>query len=163
DAWVVIASNAGSDHAPGWYHNLVADPHATVEIGPRRWPVVAEIADGPTKVRLWPGVRRLSAVYDAYRARTTRDIPVVRLHPAVPAQRVSFGTSGHRGSALDTSFNEDHILAVTQAIVEYRAQAGISGPLYLGKDTHALSAPAERTALEVLAAHGVTVLPAVGD
>jgi deazaflavin-dependent oxidoreductase (nitroreductase family) len=80
-AWVVIASNAGADHAPGWYHNLVADPHATVEIGSRRWPVVAEIADAPARARLWPGVQRLSAVYDAYRARTTREIPVVLLHP----------------------------------------------------------------------------------
>lgn len=80
-AWVVIASNAGADHAPGWYHNLVADPHATVEIGSRRWPVVAEIADAPTKARLWPDVQRLSAVYDAYRARTTREIPVILLRP----------------------------------------------------------------------------------
>ncbi|BBF94833.1 phosphoglucomutase (alpha-D-glucose-1,6-bisphosphate-dependent) [Blastochloris tepida] len=74
-----------------------------------------------------------------------------------PAQRVAFGTSGHRGTSLSGSFNEAHILAVTQAICEYRAGQGIDGPLYLGKDTHALSAPAERTALEVLAANGVTV------
>ena len=74
-----------------------------------------------------------------------------------PAQRVAFGTSGHRGSSLSGSFNEAHILAITQAICEYRAGQGIDGPLYLGKDTHALSAPAERTALEVLAANGVTV------
>src|SRR2546423_1632946 len=78
--------------------------------------------------------------------------------PAVPAQRVAFGTSGHRGSAADRSFNEDHILAVSQAIAEYRKAQDISGPLYLGKDTHALSEPAERTALEVLAANGVEVL-----
>src|SRR5687768_1422964 len=70
---------------------------------------------------------------------------------AVPAQRVAFGTSGHRGSAADGTFNEDHILAITQAIVEYRRAEGITGPLYLGKDSHALSEPAERTALEVLA------------
>lgn len=72
-----------------------------------------------------------------------------------PLQRVAFGTSGHRGSALNCSFNEAHILAVTQAVCEFRAQAGISGPLFLGKDTHALSGPAQRSALEVLAANGV--------
>ncbi len=83
--------------------------------------------------------------------------------PANPAQRVAFGTSGHRGSAADGTFNEDHILAVTQAIVEYRAGAGITGPLYLGKDSHALSAPAEKTALAVLAANGITVRPAADD
>ncbi|WP_110589491.1 phosphoglucomutase (alpha-D-glucose-1,6-bisphosphate-dependent) [Microbacterium suaedae] len=77
--------------------------------------------------------------------------------PAVPAQRVAFGTSGHRGSSLTTSFNEHHILATTQAIVEYRAQQNIRGPLYLGRDTHALSLPAERTATEVLIANGVDV------
>ncbi len=74
---------------------------------------------------------------------------------AEPGQRVAFGTSGHRGSAFLGSFNEAHILAITQAIVEYRARAGIAGPLFLGKDTHALSAPAQRTAIEVLAANGV--------
>ena len=74
-----------------------------------------------------------------------------------PTQRVAFGTSGHRGSAFKSSFNEAHILAITQAVCEYRAAQGITGPLFLGKDTHALSAPAERTALEVLAANGVEV------
>src|SRR5215467_4818279 len=78
--------------------------------------------------------------------------------PDQPAQRVSFGTSGHRGSALTTTFNEDHILAATQAICEYRAAEGIDGPLYLGADTHALSEPAQVSALEVLAANGVRVL-----
>jgi phosphoglucomutase len=77
--------------------------------------------------------------------------------PANPAERVSFGTSGHRGSPLTTAFNEAHILAVTQAVCEYRAAQGTSGPLFLGKDTHAVSRPAERTALEVLAANGVDV------
>ena len=72
-----------------------------------------------------------------------------------PTQRVAFGTSGHRGSAFNGSFNEAHILAIVQAVAEYRAQAGIGGPLFLGKDTHALSAPAQQTALEVLAANGV--------
>ncbi|MFD1211733.1 phosphoglucomutase (alpha-D-glucose-1,6-bisphosphate-dependent) [Arthrobacter sp. GCM10027362] len=74
-----------------------------------------------------------------------------------PAQRVAFGTSGHRGTSLNGSFNENHIAAITQAIVEYRAGQGITGPLLVGKDTHALSDPAQDTALEVLAANGVTV------
>ena len=77
--------------------------------------------------------------------------------PADPQQRVSFGTSGHRGSPLNGSFNETHILAMTQAICEYRATKGIDGPLFLGMDTHAVSVPAQRSALEVLAAHGVLV------
>ncbi|WP_395244645.1 phosphoglucomutase (alpha-D-glucose-1,6-bisphosphate-dependent) [Agromyces sp. MMS24-K17] len=77
---------------------------------------------------------------------------------SVPEQRVVFGTSGHRGSAFDTAFNEHHILAITQAIVEYRAAQGITGPLFIGADTHALSAPAQTTALDVLVANGVRVL-----
>ena len=76
---------------------------------------------------------------------------------AVPEQRVAFGTSGHRGSSLKTSFNEAHIVAITQAIAEYRAQAHIDGPLYIGRDTHALSLPAWKTAIEVLTANGVRV------
>ncbi|MFF2108069.1 phosphoglucomutase (alpha-D-glucose-1,6-bisphosphate-dependent) [Rhodococcus koreensis] len=78
--------------------------------------------------------------------------------PENPVQQVLFGTSGHRGSSLDTAFNEAHILATTQAIVEYRASQGIDGPLFLGRDTHALSEPAWTSALEVLAANDVTVL-----
>src|ERR1700683_1528442 len=78
--------------------------------------------------------------------------------PGEPSQRVSFGTSGHRGSAFTATFNEDHILATTQAICEYRAGHGIDGPLFLGADTHALSEPAQISALEVLAANGVRVL-----
>ena len=78
--------------------------------------------------------------------------------PLVPDQRVSFGTSGHRGSSLLSSFNDDHIAAITQAICEHRAGAGIGGPLFLARDTHALSEPAWVTALEVLAANGTTVL-----
>jgi phosphoglucomutase len=78
--------------------------------------------------------------------------------PAVPAQRVLFGTSGHRGTAFENSFNEAHILAITQAICRHRAQAGIAGPLFLAMDTHALSEPAFATALEVLAANGVDVM-----
>lgn len=72
-----------------------------------------------------------------------------------PTQRVAFGTSGHRGSAVNGSFNEAHILAIAQAVAEYRKEAGIAGPLFLGKDTHALSGPAQQTTLEVLAANGV--------
>src|SRR5579864_1952054 len=82
---------------------------------------------------------------------------------SVPAQRVAFGTSGHRGSSFDRAFNESHILAISQAICEYRAAQNITGPLYLGIDTHALSRPAAATALEVLAANGVTVMIAAGD
>ena len=78
--------------------------------------------------------------------------------PAEPGQRVTFGTSGHRGSAFRLSFNEDHIAATTQAICDYRARAGITGPLFIGRDTHALSEPALVTALEVLAANDVDVL-----
>ncbi len=77
---------------------------------------------------------------------------------SIPEQRVVFGTSGHRGSSLDAAFNETHIVAITQAIVEYRASQGITGPLFIGKDTHALSRPAETTALEVLIANGVNAL-----
>lgn len=78
--------------------------------------------------------------------------------PANPLQQVSFGTSGHRGTAEKGSFNEDHILAITQAIVEYRHEQHITGPLYMGMDSHALSAPAQSTALEVLTAHGIETL-----
>ena len=77
---------------------------------------------------------------------------------SIPEQRVVFGTSGHRGSSLDSAFNETHIAAITQAIVEYRASQGITGPLFIGKDTHGLSRPAETTALEVLEANGVEAL-----
>ena len=82
------------------------------------------------------------------------------IHPDVsnPEQKVIFGTSGHRGSSFNGSFNEDHIAAITQAIVEYRANEGIRGPIYVGKDTHALSDPAEQTALEVLAGNDVATL-----
>ena len=78
--------------------------------------------------------------------------------PGEPGQRVAFGTSGHRGSALAAAFNEDHIAATTQAICDYRERQGTDGPVFLGADTHALSEPARITAVEVLAANGVTVL-----
>jgi len=81
-----------------------------------------------------------------------------RPEPTVPQQRLAFGTSGHRGSSLTASFNEAHILAVTEAICRYRQEQGTDGPLFLGWDTHALSEPARVTALEVLAAHGVEVM-----
>jgi phosphoglucomutase len=83
--------------------------------------------------------------------------------PSLPSQRVSFGTSGHRGNALDGSFNESHILAISQTICNYRARENINGPLFLGVDTHALSAPASATALAVLAANGVDVMLAEKD
>ena len=78
--------------------------------------------------------------------------------PEIVSQRVAFGTSGHRGAALAGSFNETHILAITQAVCRYRSQAGIDGPLFLGMDTHALSEPAFASAMEVLAANGVEVM-----
>jgi len=83
--------------------------------------------------------------------------------PSVAAQRVTFGTSGHRGAAFDASFNEAHILAITQAICQYRASQKIDGPLYIGADTHALSTPALATAVEVLAANGVETMIALND
>jgi phosphoglucomutase len=82
---------------------------------------------------------------------------------AEPSQRVAFGTSGHRGNAFDCSFNERHVLAITQAICDYRASKGIDGPLFIGIDTHALSEPALRSALEVLAANGVDTMLAMND
>ncbi len=97
-------------------------------------------------------VTRLIAAY-------SNEIP----DPSVPEQRVSFGTSGHRGSSFDKSFNERHILAISQAICLYRKREKIDGPLFLGMDTHALSAPALWSALEVLAANGVETMLAEGD
>ena len=91
-------------------------------------------------------------------ARLERDYFQRRPDVADPTQRVSFGTSGHRGSPFAGAFNEAHILAITQAICDYRVAHGADGPLYMGKDTHALSAPAQRTALEVLAANGVETI-----
>ena len=82
--------------------------------------------------------------------------------PSVPAQRVAFGTSGHRGSSFERSFNEAHILAISQAICEYRRSKGIDGPLFIGADTHALSQPAFENALEVLAANGVEAMISSG-
>ena len=97
----------------------------------------------------------VAALIDAYHEK--------RSDPSVPAQRVVFGTSGHRGSSLDTAFNEDHILAITQAICLHRKREAIDGPLFVGFDTHALSKPAFVTALEVLAANEVEVMVDAGD
>ncbi|ANA12604.1 phosphoglucomutase (alpha-D-glucose-1,6-bisphosphate-dependent) [Acetobacter oryzifermentans] len=91
----------------------------------------------------------IDALLDAYYTR--------KPDPAIATQRVAFGTSGHRGSALTTSFNENHILAISQAIADYRKGTGITGPLFIGIDTHALSRPALKSALEVFAANGVEV------
>src|ERR671935_2889479 len=105
------------------------------------------LAGKPAPKELLVDVERLLAAYASERP-----------DPSNPLERVAFGTSGHRGSSLRRSFNEAHILAVTQATCEYRASQGITGPLFLGKDTHALSDPAQRTALEVLAGNGVATL-----
>src|SRR6185503_19441766 len=96
-------------------------------------------------------------------ARLERDYYERRPNLDDPDQLVAFGTSGHRGSSLRGSFNEAHILAITQAICDYRRGQAIDGPLYLGKDTHALSGPAQRSALEVLAANGVETIIQVND
>ncbi|MGC9356560.1 MAG: phosphoglucomutase (alpha-D-glucose-1,6-bisphosphate-dependent) [Anaerolineae bacterium] len=106
-----------------------------------------DLAGKPAPPSLLVNVSRLVAAYYAYHP-----------NPQEPTEQVSFGTSGHRGSSFDQSFNEDHILAVSQAIVEYRREAGIDGPLYLGMDTHALSEPALITALEVFAAYDLDVM-----
>jgi phosphoglucomutase len=113
---------------------------------------ISPLAGKPAPPALLVNVPKLVTAYFA-------DVP----DPSVPAQRVAFGTSGHRGSALDRSFNEWHLLAITQAICLYRAQHGINGPLFLGMDTHALSVPALASALEVLAANGVDVMLAEHD
>src|SRR5919107_6244700 len=81
-----------------------------------------------------------------------------RPDPEDPGQRVAFGTSGHRGSSLKGTFNDAHVAAVSEAVCRYREGQGITGPLFLGRDTHALSEPAFRTTVEVLAAHGVAVV-----
>ena len=108
---------------------------------------VSPLAGKPAPLSMLVNVARLVTAYYAERP-----------DPAEPSQRVAFGTSGHRGSSLRSSFNEAHILATTQAICDYRKQAGTSGPLFLGMDTHALSEPAFATALEILAANGVEVM-----
>jgi phosphoglucomutase len=113
---------------------------------------VSPFAGKPAEASMLVHVPRLVAAY-------YNEVP----DPAVPAQRVAFGTSGHRGSSFDKAFNERHILAISQAICLYRKQQKIDGPLFLGMDTHALSVPAHASALEVLAANGVEVMIAAGD
>ena len=108
---------------------------------------VSELAGKPAVPSMLADVDRLvGAYYD------------LKPDPGVPAQAVAFGTSGHRGSSLNRSFNESHILATTEAICRYRQRQGTTGPLFIGKDSHALSEPATRTAVEVLVANGVSVM-----
>jgi len=114
--------------------------------------IISPLAGKPAATAQLIDVAKLVAAYDAERP-----------DPTLAAQRVAFGTSGHRGSAFDVSFNEWHVLAITQAICDQRRRLSISGPLYLGIDTHALSAPACASALEVLAANGVDVMLATND
>jgi phosphoglucomutase len=113
---------------------------------------ISPLAGKPAPVSLLVNVPRLVTAYYTCEP-----------DPSVAAQRVAFGTSGHRGSAFDGSFNEQHVLAITQAICDYRKKNGIDGPLYLGIDTHALSVPAAASAVEVLAANGVETVLASGD
>jgi phosphoglucomutase len=113
---------------------------------------LSPLAGKPAPQNLLVDLDRLEAAYHD-----------IRPDPADPAQRVQFGTSGHRGSSLNGSFNEAHVLAITQAICEHRRVQGIDGPLFMGRDTHALSAAAQRTALEVLAGNGVTTMVARDD
>jgi phosphoglucomutase len=112
---------------------------------------ISPLAGKPAPASLLVDVQQLLAAYAD-----------LRPDPAVPAQRVAFGTSGHRGSSLARSFNEWHVLAISQAICEYRKGKGIDGPLFIGIDTHALSQPAFESALEVLAANGVETMIAEG-
>jgi phosphoglucomutase len=113
---------------------------------------ISPLAGHPAPTEMLLDVPALIAAY-------FREIP----DPAVRSERVSFGTSGHRGSAFDRTFNEHHVLAISEAICRYRRAHSINGPLFLGIDTHALSAPACATAFEVLAAHGVDVMLAEHD
>jgi phosphoglucomutase len=111
------------------------------------------VAEAPTELRISPlAGKPAPATLLIDPARLEREYHDRRPDPDDPRQLVSFGTSGHRGSPLQSSFNEAHILAITQAICDHRRAEGIDGLLYMGKDTHAVSGPAQRTALEVLAA-----------
>src|SRR6185436_1121189 len=108
---------------------------------------VSPLAGQPVSASMLVDVARLVTAYYA-------EVP----DPSVAAERVAFGTSGHRGSAFERSFNEAHILAISQAICSYRQTHQIDGPVFMGIDTHALSEPAFVSALEVLAANGVEVM-----
>ena len=114
--------------------------------------LISPLAGRPAQASMLIDVAKLVSAYHT-------DVP----DTTIAAQRVAFGTSGHRGSAFDRSFNAWHVLAITQAICHYRKAQGIGGPLFLGLDTHALSAPACASALEVLAANGVAVMLARND
>ena len=105
---------------------------------------ISPLAGKPAPAKLLIDVSKLESDYYSQKPDTSD-----------PHQLVIFGTSGHRGTSSDGTFTESHIVAIVQAICEYRQQKGINGPLFMGKDTHALSGPAERTALEVLAANDV--------
>jgi len=105
------------------------------------------LAGKPAPAAMLVNVPRLVTAYYT-------DIP----DAAIPAQRVAFGTSGHRGSAFEKSFNDWHIVAISQAICEYRGSKKTTGPIFMGKDTHAVSGAAQRTALEVLAANGIETI-----
>src|SRR5580658_4976027 len=113
---------------------------------------ISPLAGKPAPLEILVDVSRLITAYYT-------DAP----DPSLAEQRVAFGTSGHRGSSFKRSFNENHILTITQAICLYRKEQRIDGPLFLGIDTHALSVPACASALEVLAANGVDVILAEGD
>ena len=112
---------------------------------------ISPLAGKPAPKSILVDIGKLLAAYTA-----------VKPDPAVPAQRVAFGTSGHRGTSFDGSFNEHHILAISQAICDYRTSKGVDGPLFIGADTHALSQPAFENALEVLAANGVATMISAG-
>jgi phosphoglucomutase len=113
--------------------------------------IISPLAGKPAPQSILVNVAKLLAAYTD-----------LRPDPSLPAQRVAFGTSGHRGVSFETSFNEWHILAITEAICDYRSQQNIDGPLFLGFDTHALSQVAFHTAMEVLAANGVEIRIAPG-
>ena len=106
-----------------------------------------ELAGRPAPRELLPNIPRLVSAYYTYKP-----------DPGEPAHRVAFGTSGHRGSSFDYSFNEDHILAIAQALCESRRRQGINGPLFIGMDTHALSEPALATSVEVFAANETEIM-----
>jgi phosphoglucomutase len=112
---------------------------------------ISPLAGRPAPTSLLVDVSKLVAAYSE-----------LRPDPSLPAQQVAFGTSGHRGSSFDRSFNEWHVLAISQALCEYRKSKQITGPLYIGFDTHALSQPAFESALEVLAANDVETMIARG-
>ncbi len=112
---------------------------------------LSELAGQPAPLDLLPNIPRLVSAYYTHKP-----------DPAEPSHLVSFGTSGHRGTSLENSFNEDHILAISQAICELRHKSGINGPLFIGMDTHALSEPALATAVEVFAANGVDIMVQAG-